>query len=156
MYNHGGRVEGGKIADKRLSCQLYRSHTKREVLVSHWSICHLAMLTSWSQQISLYVTIDQPMSAGILQEITTGSAADHIWKKQHCFVDFVHYAILVLSLVRIFMHHNLAYWSDKCAVHIIIFMQGFPGTWKLFQRFLLGKMLEKGCHRWTAFLSMKY
>lgn len=152
MDDHGGRVEAGKIADRRLPCQLYRSHTKREVLVSYWSICHLALLTSWSQQISLYVTIDQPLSAGILQEITRWYDLQQVIseKKKHCFVDFVHYAMLVLSLVRIFMHHNLAYWSDKYAVHIIIFMQGFPWTWKLFQRFLQGKKFEKGYHRWIA------
>jgi hypothetical protein len=27
---------------------------------------------------------------------------------------------------------------------IIIFMQGFPKTWKLFQKFLQGKKFEKG------------
>jgi hypothetical protein len=32
------------------------------------------------------------------------------------------------------------------AVDIIICMQGFPETWKLFQGFLQGKKIEKGCY----------
>jgi hypothetical protein len=33
------------------------------------------------------------------------------------------------------------------AVDIIIFMHGFPETWKLFQGFLQGKKIEKGWYR---------
>jgi hypothetical protein len=34
------------------------------------------------------------------------------------------------------------------AVDIIIFIQEFPETWKLFQGFLRGKKIEKGCYIW--------
>jgi hypothetical protein len=35
------------------------------------------------------------------------------------------------------------------AIDIIIFMQGFPETWKLFQGFLQGKKIEKGWNKRT-------
>jgi hypothetical protein len=48
--------------------------------------------------------------------------------------------IIGLLYLQLTDHANVPW-----AVDIIIFMQGFPETWKLFQVFLQGKNIEKGC-----------
>jgi hypothetical protein len=50
--------------------------------------------------------------------------------------------IIGLLYLQLTDHANVPW-----AVDIIIFMQGFPETLKLFQGFLQGKKIEKGCSR---------
>jgi hypothetical protein len=52
--------------------------------------------------------------------------------------------IIGLLYLQLTDHGNVTW-----AVDIIIFMQGFPETWELFQGFLQGKKIEKGCRRLT-------
>jgi hypothetical protein len=49
--------------------------------------------------------------------------------------------IIIGLLYLQFIDHDNVPWP----VDIIIFMQRFPETWKLFQGFLQGKKIEKGC-----------
>jgi hypothetical protein len=55
--------------------------------------------------------------------------------------------IIGLLYLQLTDHANVPW-----AVDIIIFMQGFPETWKLFQGFLQGKKIEKG---WSNDFSKK-
>jgi hypothetical protein len=63
-------------------------------------------------------------------------------EKYHSLLKRVFTIIIVLLYLQLTDHTNVPW-----AVDIIIFMQGFPETWKLFQGFLQGKNIEKGCSR---------
>jgi hypothetical protein len=61
-------------------------------------------------------------------------------EKYHSLLKRALTIIIGLLYLQLTDHANVPW-----AVGIIIFMQGFPETWKLFQGFLQGKKIEKGC-----------
>jgi hypothetical protein len=100
------------------------------------------------------------MSLGVPREIVIG-------KKKHRFLNLLakmnrsteKYHSLLKRALTIIIGWLLLYLqltdhtNVPWAVDIIICMQGFPETWKLFQGFLQGKKIEKGCSKVYMFYS---
>jgi hypothetical protein len=76
-------------------------------------------------------------------------------EKYHSLLKRASTIIIGLLYLQLTDHANV-----RWAVDIIIFMQGFPETWKLFQGFLQGKMIEKGCSGpllgWQDYLTINH
>jgi hypothetical protein len=101
--------------------------------------------------------LDQGFSTGVPRDVARGSARDRNWKKKHRFLNLLakinrstekHHSLLkrALTVIIALLYLQLTEHANvPWAVDIIIFMQGFPQTWKLFQGFLQGKKIEKGC-----------
>jgi hypothetical protein len=100
----------------------------------------------------------QGFSGGVPRN-PSGSARSRDWKNKHRFLNLLakinrsrekYHSLLKRALtiiigllyLKVTDHANVPW-----AVDIIIFMQGFPETWKLFQGFLQGKNIENG---WVA------
>jgi hypothetical protein len=110
--------------------------------------------------------LHQGFSTGVPRDVARGSARDRDWKKnKRRFLNLLakinrsteKYNSLLkraLTIIIWLLYLQLTDHSNvPWAVDIIIFMQGFPETWKLFQGFLQGKKIEKGrvtCY--TAFV----
>jgi hypothetical protein len=62
-------------------------------------------------------------------------------EKYHSLLKTALTIIIGLLYLQLTDHANVPWPVD-----IIIFMQGFPETWKLFQGFLQGKKIEKNCY----------
>jgi hypothetical protein len=123
-------------------------------------------LTIWETQPS--VTLEQApeclwiqsrrFSTGVPRDVARGSARDRdrggttqkelanklakinrSTEKYHSLLERALAIIIGLLYLKLTDYANVPW-----AVDIIIFMQGFPETWKLFQGFLQGKKIEKG------------
>jgi hypothetical protein len=104
-------------------------------------------------------TLDQGFSTGVPRDVTRGSARDRDWKNKHSFLNMLakinrsteKYHSLLKRALTINIGLLFLQFTDHAnvpwAVDTIIFMQGFPETWKLFQGFLLDKKTKKGCIR---------
>jgi hypothetical protein len=90
------------------------------------------------------------MSLGVVREIVIEKINKHSFlnllakinrstEKYHSLLKRILTVIIGLLYLQLTGHANVPW-----AVDIIIFMQGFPETWKLFQGFLQGKKIEKG------------
>jgi hypothetical protein len=100
-------------------------------------------------------------STGVPRDVARGSARERDWKKKTIFLNLLakinrsteKYHFLLKRALTIIIIIGLLYLklTDHAnvpwAVDIIIFMQGFPETWKLFQGFLQGIKVEKGCSK---------
>jgi hypothetical protein len=106
-----------------------------------------------------------PWNPRVPRDVATGSARDCDWKKnKHRFLNLLakinrstenYHSLLKRALTIIgLLYLQLTDHANVPWVVDIIFMQGFPDTWKLFQGFLLVKKIEKGCpnhyttHKW--------
>jgi hypothetical protein len=108
--------------------------------------------------------LHQGFSTGVPRDVARGSARDRDWKNKHHLLNLLakinrstekYHSLLKRALITIIglLYLQLTDHANvPWAVHILMFMQGFPETWKLFQLFLQGKKIEKGCYRrkvWT-------
>jgi hypothetical protein len=102
------------------------------------------------------------MSLGVPREIVTEKKNEHSFsnllakinkssEKYHSLLKRSLTIIIGLLYLQLTDHANV-----PSAVDIIIFMQGFPETWKLFQGFLQGKKIEKGWFREGNLLPLSF
>jgi hypothetical protein len=105
------------------------------------------------------------MSLGVPRDIARGSARYRDWKKnKHRFLNLLakinrsteNYHSLLKRALTIIIGLLYLQLTDHAnvpwAVDTIIFIKRFPESWKLFQGFLQGKKIEKGCVTcYTAF-----
>jgi hypothetical protein len=109
---------------------------------------------------NLRVPLHQGFSTGVPRDVARGSARDRDWKKiKHSFFNLLakinrskekYHSLLkrALTIIIGLLYLQLTDHANvPWAVDIIIFIQGFPETLKLFQGFLQGKRLRKaGLH----------
>jgi hypothetical protein len=97
-----------------------------------------------------------PRNPRVPRDVAMGSARDRDWKNKHSFLNLLakinrstekYHSLLkrALTIIIGLLYLQLTgHTNVPWAVDIIIFMQGFPETWKLFQGFLQGKKIEIG------------
>jgi hypothetical protein len=117
-------------------------HHKQVHIYNREVLCFL-----WGTDWHVYY-LDQGYSTGVQRDVARGSARDRDWKKQTSFLNLLakinrstekNHSLLKRALtiiigllyLQLTDHANIPW-----AIDIIIFMQGFPETWKLFQGFL--------------------
>jgi hypothetical protein len=112
----------------------------------------------WFTYLSEIDYLEQGFSTGVPRDVARGSKRDGDWKNKHRFLNLLakinrskekYHSLLKRALTTIIglLYLQLTDHANvPWAVDIMIFMQGFPQTWKLFQGFLQGKKIEKG---WT-------
>jgi hypothetical protein len=105
--------------------------------------CDVVVHCTLSQGFSTEV----PRNPRVPRDIARGSARDRHWKNKHRFLNLLakinistekYHSLLkrALTIIGLLYIQLTDHANVPWAVDIIIFMQGFPETWKLFQMFL--------------------